>query len=273
MAFAVCTSAILLGILAKWSRRRGVKTEWVLAGVLGLSMTAQAALLMGCPLPSRLTWSLIAAAGAATVLSFAILTEYFPKEMSGRANAALNLLHVGIAFLLQTGMGLIIAQWPQSEGTYPAEAHETAMHALIWLEVAALAWFAVAPRRRLPIPSRIRPPSASPYTAGWRLPPATLNFSSRQRQVWHRTRTVAWPFAATSSTLLCLSLVVSLFQAVSQPVVVVHFLEAHVPSLASVFVDVSFQPANRSQLAGPVSRWSIQLGEMSTWQSSVTPKE
>jgi hypothetical protein len=99
-------------VLAKCSRRRGVRTEWVLVGVLGLSMTAQASLLLGCPLPSYLTWSLIAAAGAATVLSFAILTEYFPKETPGRANAALNLLHVGIAFLLQTGTGVIIAQWP-----------------------------------------------------------------------------------------------------------------------------------------------------------------
>jgi hypothetical protein len=99
MAFVVCASALLLGTLTKSLQRRGIKTEWVLAGTLGLSMGAQAALLFGCRLPSYLLWSLIAAAGAATVLSFAILSEYFPREMSGRANAALNLLHVGIAFL------------------------------------------------------------------------------------------------------------------------------------------------------------------------------
>jgi MFS family permease len=144
MAFAVCTSALLLGVVAKWLRRRGIKTEWVLAGALGVSMGAQAALLFECPLPSYLLWSLIAAAGAVTVLSFAILTEYFPKEMSGRANAALNILHVGIAFLLQTGTGLIIAQWPQSNGAYPVEAHQTAMGALIGLEVGALVWFVLS---------------------------------------------------------------------------------------------------------------------------------
>jgi predicted MFS family arabinose efflux permease len=141
MAFAVCASALLLGVLAKWLRRHGVKTEWVLVSTLSLSMGAQAAFLFGCPLPSYLLWSLIAAAGAATVLSFAILTEYFPKEMSGRANAALNLLHVGIAFVLQTGTGLIISQWPQSNGTYPADAHQTAMGTLLGLELASLAWF------------------------------------------------------------------------------------------------------------------------------------
>jgi len=141
MAFAVCASALLLGTIAKWLRRRGVRTEWVLVGTLGLSMGAQGALLVQFPLPSYLLWSLIAAAGAATVLSFAILTEYFPKELSGRANAALNLLHVGIAFVLQTAIGLVITQWPHSEGAYPAEAHQTALGALLGLELAALTWF------------------------------------------------------------------------------------------------------------------------------------
>ena len=41
--------------------------------------------------------------------------EYFPKEVSGRANAALNLLHVGGAFVLQSATGLIIEQWPDDE--------------------------------------------------------------------------------------------------------------------------------------------------------------
>ena len=66
-----------------------------------LSMAAQAAFALRWPVPSFLVWTTIAAGGAATVLSFAILAEYFPKEMSGRANAALNFLHVGAAFVLQ----------------------------------------------------------------------------------------------------------------------------------------------------------------------------
>src|SRR5262249_29859797 len=134
---------LLLGLLARWLRGRGVKTEWVLVGTLGLSMGAQAALLFECPLPSYLLWSLIASAGAATVLSFAVLTEYFPKEMSGRANAALTLLHVVIASALQTGFGLVIPGWPPSEGSSPAVAHQAALGALLGLEMAALAWFAM----------------------------------------------------------------------------------------------------------------------------------
>ena len=43
MAVAVCVSALLLGVVADRLRRRGVKTELVLASTLGVSMTAQAA--------------------------------------------------------------------------------------------------------------------------------------------------------------------------------------------------------------------------------------
>ena len=94
---------------------------------LMVSMAAQAALALRWPVPSFLVWTTIAAGGAATVLSFAILAEYFPKEMSRRANAALNLLHVGAAFALQCATGFIIARWPEARGAYPGEAHKAAM--------------------------------------------------------------------------------------------------------------------------------------------------
>jgi hypothetical protein len=37
------------------------------------------------------------------VLSFAALAQYFPREVSGRANAALGVLNMGTAFALQSG--------------------------------------------------------------------------------------------------------------------------------------------------------------------------
>ena len=148
-------------MMADRLRRRGIKTEWVLASTLTLSMAAQAALVFRWPVPSFLVWAVIAAAGATTVLSFAILTQYFPKEMSGRANAALNLLHVGGAFLLQSATGLIIEQWPEAGGTYPAEAHQLAMAAALVLQLVALAWFA-SPPRRVPAPVMGRSTSLIP---------------------------------------------------------------------------------------------------------------
>ena len=80
-------------------------------------------------------------AGVATVLSFASIAELFAKEASGRANAALNLLHVGGAFLIQSLTGFVVALWPEQNGHHPAIAYQTAFAVNLVLQVSALAWF------------------------------------------------------------------------------------------------------------------------------------
>ena len=89
-------------------------------------IAAQMALVLRLPVPTFIPWAIIAAVGAATVLSFAILPEYFPKEMSARANAALNILHLSGAFVLQYLTGVIVSLWPADAGHPPAEAYEAA---------------------------------------------------------------------------------------------------------------------------------------------------
>jgi len=153
MAIVVSASGLALGLIANHVRRLGGKTEHVLLGVVSLSIAAQAGLCLKLPLPASLAWSAIAAAGAATVLSYAILADSYPREISGRANAALNLCHVGGAFALQSLMGFIIQQWPCQGEHYPAEAHARAMGVVLALEGVALAWFfvpAVRQSRRTP---------------------------------------------------------------------------------------------------------------------------
>ena len=156
MAVVVSASGLLLGLAANHVRRLGGKTEHVLLGTVGLSIAAQLALLLKLPVAAPLSWGAIAAAGAATVLSYAILADYYPKAVSGTANAALNLLHVGGAFAMQSLMGLILHQWPSQQDHYPADAHQCALGVVLLLELAALAWFLApaAPRRRLPTAAR-----------------------------------------------------------------------------------------------------------------------
>jgi len=229
MAVAVCASALLLGMVADRLRRMGIKTELVLASTLTLSMAAQAALVLGWPVPSFLVWAVIAAAGAATVLSFAILAQYFPKAMSGRANAALNLLHVGGAFLLQSATGLIIEQWPEARGTYPAEAHELAMAATLVLQLAALAWFASSPRR-LPAPAMTRAASRSLGVAHSRPATATSPYT-RAALAWTqhaelvRNQAAGWRLAAAGSAILCIGLAAALSVTISRPAVAIHIFE------------------------------------------------
>jgi MFS family permease len=275
MAFAVCTSALLLGMAAERLRRRGIKTELVLASVLGGSMAAQTGLILGWPLPSYMLWAVIAAAGAATVLSFAILADYFPKEISGRANAALNILHVGGAFVVQAATGFTIALWPQASGTYPAEAHQTAMAAVLGLQVAAFAWFALpSPRqpvsameglaRRLLTTGRAQAPVAP-------LPRALASPVWREHSRIAQRHAAGWRLAAAASAILCIGLTTMLVMPTTGSVIAVHIVEVDhsaraaaqrdhpaVPDLIGGFAGL--QPDHRADMAPSLSSLSLVMG-------------
>jgi MFS family permease len=143
MALVMSASAIFLGLAADRLRRRNVKTEILLTVTLSFFIVAQLALVMRWPAPSWLIWGAIAGTGATTVLTYTILPKYFPKEASARANAALDLLHVSAAFVLQWLIGVVIAHWPIAEDHYPPEAYQTAFAVPIVSEIAALLWFVV----------------------------------------------------------------------------------------------------------------------------------
>jgi MFS family permease len=143
MAVALSVGAIGLGIAADRLRRRGVGPEALLGGVATIFVAIQLALILRLPLPSYLLWSGVAATGAATVLSYAILAEYFPKELTGRANGALNLFHIGVAFAVQYAIGLVVQQWIPAAGHYPESAYQTAFALIVVCQLAAWIWFMI----------------------------------------------------------------------------------------------------------------------------------
>ena len=126
-------------------RRRGVGPEMLLGLLAAAFIVTQLALILRLPIPSYLLWAVVAAVGAATVLSFAILAGYFPKELAGRANGALNLFHIGAAFAMQYATGVVVQQWAPEAGHYPAIAYQTAFALSLVAQVAAWIWF-VMPR-------------------------------------------------------------------------------------------------------------------------------
>ena len=142
MAIGISIGALLLGIVADRLRKRGVAADVLLAVFGALFMLAELALILRVPLPSILPWSVVSVAGAATVLSYAIIADYFPVEIAARANGALNLLHFGWAFVVQYGLGLIFNQWTPQDGRYPLVAYQAAFGLSLALQVPALLWFA-----------------------------------------------------------------------------------------------------------------------------------
>jgi MFS family permease len=143
MAIALSVGALLLGVTADRLGRRGVGPRALLGIVVTMFIAAELALILRLPLPSYIPWAVIAAVGAATVLGYTILAEYFPKEIAGRANAALNVFHIGGAFVLQYLTGAVVQLWAPIDGHYPEVAYQTAFALNVSLQIAAALWFAL----------------------------------------------------------------------------------------------------------------------------------
>lgn len=141
MSIVLSGGAWLFGTTVHHFRRRGVGAESILTTVAMLYIAAQFALILRVPLPSLLPWSVVAVIGAASVVSFAVIADYFPPELAGRANGALNVLHFGWAFLVQYATGLILEQWSPGASHKPILAYQVAFSLNVMLQIAALAWF------------------------------------------------------------------------------------------------------------------------------------
>ena len=114
--------------------------------VVAHAVVAHAALVLRLPMPPLLLWLVITASGGATVLSYAVLAEAFPKEVASRANAALNVLHIGGAFAIQSGIGVAVGLWNMdAAGHASAAAYTAAFGGNLLPQVLALAWFVLAP--------------------------------------------------------------------------------------------------------------------------------
>src|ERR1700726_3598194 len=160
MAVALSLGAILLGVAADRLRRRGVGPEVLLGIVAALFIATQFALILRLPLPSNLQWAVVAAVGSATVLSFAILASYFPQQLAGRANGALNLFHIAAAFVVQYVTGIVLQHWTPQAGHYPEIAYQTAFALSLAPQVAAWVWF-MFPRVRNDSRQRLTPEPCS----------------------------------------------------------------------------------------------------------------
>ncbi len=143
MSIILSGGAWLFGTIVHYIKRRSLGAETILAMVAILFITAELALILRVPLPSILPWSVVAIVGTATVVSFAVIADYNPPELAGRANGALNVLHFGWAFLAQYATGLILEQWPANDGHRSVQAYQVAFGLNVALQIATLVWFAV----------------------------------------------------------------------------------------------------------------------------------
>ncbi len=232
MAVALSAGALLLGVVADRLRRRGVSPQALLAAMAAGAIVAQFAIILRAPVPTFSAWIIVAVAGAATVLSFASLAELFAKEASGRANAALNLLHVGGAFLIQCLTGFVVALWPEHNGHHPAVAYQTAFALNLALQVSTLTWF-LLPSRASSVPVFLAHAIHRRQLERAPSPSAAASYD-RAIEMWMvrvmaaRQQAAAWRAAAIASAVLTLTLCASLSQAIAtQQMTAVHVVQLH----------------------------------------------
>jgi type IV secretory pathway TrbF-like protein/sugar phosphate permease len=225
MALALCAAALGLGLAADRLRRRGIPVQSLLVCAALFSIAAQFALILRWPLPLSLLWSTVAGMGAGTVLSFAALAEEFPAESIGRANGALNVLHLGGAFIAQSGIGLIVQQWPSADGRYPAAAYQVALAFSLALQVAAVFWF-ICPDRSASRKPPVMGTASSGLRDGGAIEPVTA--FQRAAETWDdRFGSVAvqaanWRLAAIAAMALTGLLGVTLAVAASRAAAVIY---------------------------------------------------
>jgi hypothetical protein len=151
-----------LGTAAERLSRRGIPPMAV-AGA-GMAVFLLLLLLLCFPSPPwpRLLWIGFGFFGTSGILPYAVLSQRFPPELSGRVNTALNLLVFVAAFGAQWGIGAVIGHWPvATQGGYATEGYRAAFAAAILFQAASIAWFWLAGirsggrgKRRGPAPRR-----------------------------------------------------------------------------------------------------------------------
>lgn len=164
MGAGLTVGAGIFGVGGSMLRARGVKPSSLFASACALFTVIQSVIITNIPIPALMLWTGFAMFGGMTVLSYSMLSELFGQDLIGRANGALNLLHLGMAFVVQATIGIVIDFWqPDMAGHYPVVAYRSAFAVPIGLQIVALLWFVLAPsvkrRNADKVPGNKNPPA------------------------------------------------------------------------------------------------------------------
>lgn len=142
MALALSFGSMFGGVVADWLRRFGIGVLGVAAAASLLFMAAQLGIVSGWVAASAALWAVFGATFNVITLTYSALSQHFPAAYAGRANAGMNVLSTGTAFVLQSAIGAIIDLWPRSAaGGYDPAAYRWAFGIVLALQALAFLWF------------------------------------------------------------------------------------------------------------------------------------
>ena len=125
--------------------RRGIDTMRYMAWTVGMSMIMQAGAYFWQTSLVWVWWYLFAITCASFVLAQSIIVLYFPKHYSGRVSTTYNLtLFIG-AFIVQWGIGHMLALGIDL-GWNKTSAYDLALAVFLAIQILGFIWFLIAPR-------------------------------------------------------------------------------------------------------------------------------
>ena len=96
-----------LGFFATSLGRRGIGARHIFAAGFALHLAMLVAIITEALPSTRIAWTLYGLGAAVNVLGFTVLSEGFPRELTARANTALNVFMFGASFAMQWGIGVV----------------------------------------------------------------------------------------------------------------------------------------------------------------------
>jgi MFS family permease len=147
MGIAILVGYVGLGLFATRLARRGIAARHLFATGFGLSILALALIVSRALSFTYLPWALYGFGSAVNVLGFTVLSEGFPRELTARANTALNLLMFGGSFSAQWGIGLLVDAARIALGADTAGGLRLAFALVLALDLAAFGWLLLGWRR------------------------------------------------------------------------------------------------------------------------------
>jgi predicted MFS family arabinose efflux permease len=149
VSLAMIAGYFAFGALAERLARRNIQPMTVAVAGMLIFIFVQCMLVLQWTALTLPLWVLFGFFGTACILPYAVLSQSFPRNLSGRANTGLNLLVFVAAFAAQWVIGLIIDLWPQTaSGGYNATGYSTGFGLIMMLQLAAAIWYFVSIRRR-----------------------------------------------------------------------------------------------------------------------------
>ena len=143
MAVSFMVGILSVGVIADRLGRRGIGPMPVMISFNLLYFLAQAVIVL------RLEGLAFPAFGQAAVLAFPWFAAHIGKDLAGRANATINFTMFVAAFLSQYLVGLVIGWFPATASGYDPRGYSWAIGFFLLLQLAAFAWYLLAPRLRV----------------------------------------------------------------------------------------------------------------------------